>query len=268
MTLGTSLWPSLVAQICLQYRRPGFDHRVGRIPWKSEWQPTPVFLPGESHGLRSLEGYSPWSHKESDTNERLTLSLFLRPHSPGTAKQEEESSSGKESCFPDLRLGVLEAGAWQPLPGDPSVEQAGRKADQGWPGPPPTLQFQEGQEVCRGGGEPPPPQLAAFSVSGFTFSSAFSALILFGLGVIFPALHLFLCGTSKRGGLTGRGLTLCVFVCVQGAEVGGGVMGRVKEKELLALGFPGGSVAVNPPADAGDLGLILGPGRSPMLQSN
>ena len=37
--------------------------------WK--WQPTPVFLPGESHGQRSLVGYSPWDHKESDTTERL-----------------------------------------------------------------------------------------------------------------------------------------------------------------------------------------------------
>ena len=33
------------------------------------WQPTPVFLPGESHGQRSLVGYSPWGHKESDTAE-------------------------------------------------------------------------------------------------------------------------------------------------------------------------------------------------------
>ena len=66
-----------------------------------------------------------------------------------------------------------------------------------------------------------------------------------------------------------RADSVCVCVCVcGGAEVGGGVMGRVKEKELLALGFPGGSVAVNPPANAGDLGSILGPGRSPMLQSN
>ena len=38
--------------------------------------PTPVFSPGEVHGQRSLEGYSPWSHKELDTTERLTLSLF------------------------------------------------------------------------------------------------------------------------------------------------------------------------------------------------
>ena len=40
-----------------------------------EWQPTPVFLPGELYRQRSLVGYSPWGHKESDTTERLTLSL-------------------------------------------------------------------------------------------------------------------------------------------------------------------------------------------------
>ena len=39
------------------------------------WQPTPVFLPGESHGQRSLVGYSPWGRKESDTTEQLILSL-------------------------------------------------------------------------------------------------------------------------------------------------------------------------------------------------
>jgi len=53
-------------------RRPGFDPRVGKIPWRREWQHTPVFLPGESHGQRSLAGYSPWGRKESDTTERLT----------------------------------------------------------------------------------------------------------------------------------------------------------------------------------------------------
>ena len=41
----------------------------GKIPWKRKWQPTPVSLPGESHGQRSLVGYSPWGHKESDTTE-------------------------------------------------------------------------------------------------------------------------------------------------------------------------------------------------------
>ena len=43
---------------------------VGKIPWRSEWQPTPGFLPGESHGQRSLVGYSPWGHGESDTAAR------------------------------------------------------------------------------------------------------------------------------------------------------------------------------------------------------
>ena len=37
------------------------------IPWRREWQPTPVFLPVKSHGQRSLEGYGPWGGKESDT---------------------------------------------------------------------------------------------------------------------------------------------------------------------------------------------------------
>ena len=37
--------------------------------WRRKWQPTPVLLPGKSHGWRSLVGYSPWGHKESDTTE-------------------------------------------------------------------------------------------------------------------------------------------------------------------------------------------------------
>ena len=44
----------------------------GRIPWRRKWQPTPVFLPGESHGRRSLVGYSPRDCKELDTTEQVT----------------------------------------------------------------------------------------------------------------------------------------------------------------------------------------------------
>ena len=44
-----------------------FDPRVGKIRWSRKWQPTPVFLPGESHGQRGLAGYSPWDHKELGT---------------------------------------------------------------------------------------------------------------------------------------------------------------------------------------------------------
>ena len=45
---------------------------VGKIPWRRAWQPTPVFLPRESHGQRSLVGYSPRGRKESDTTDRLS----------------------------------------------------------------------------------------------------------------------------------------------------------------------------------------------------
>ena len=53
-------------------KNPGFDLWFGKIPWRREWQPTPVFLPGKSHGQRILVGYSPWGHKESDIIEWLT----------------------------------------------------------------------------------------------------------------------------------------------------------------------------------------------------
>ena len=46
-------------------------------PLEKEMQPTPVFLPGESHGQRILVGYSPWGRKESDTTERLHLLTYL-----------------------------------------------------------------------------------------------------------------------------------------------------------------------------------------------
>ena len=55
-----------------QCRRHGLDPWVGKIPWRRKWQPAPVFLPGKSHGQRSLGGYSPWGHKESDMTERLS----------------------------------------------------------------------------------------------------------------------------------------------------------------------------------------------------
>ena len=46
-------------------------------PWRRKWQPTPVLLPGKSHGRRSLVGYSPWGHRESDMTERLHSTFIL-----------------------------------------------------------------------------------------------------------------------------------------------------------------------------------------------
>ena len=49
-------------------------------PLEKEWQPNPVFLPGESHGERSLVGYSPWSHKELDMTKQLSIAHTLQSH--------------------------------------------------------------------------------------------------------------------------------------------------------------------------------------------
>ena len=51
---------------CRRSIKHGFNPQVGKAPWRRAWQPTPVFLPGESHGQRSLAGYSPQGHKGSD----------------------------------------------------------------------------------------------------------------------------------------------------------------------------------------------------------
>ena len=55
-------WLSDKESAC-QCRRHGFNPWVGKITWRRKWQPTPGFLPGKSHGQRSLSGYSPWGDK-------------------------------------------------------------------------------------------------------------------------------------------------------------------------------------------------------------
>ena len=68
-------------------KRLGFDPWVREIPWRRAWQPTPVFMPGESHGPRSLAGYSPWGRKESDTTE-------------ATERARTYPSRGLQSAYP------------------------------------------------------------------------------------------------------------------------------------------------------------------------
>ena len=57
---------SVIKEPTCQCRRHGFNPWVRKIPWKRKWLPTLVVLPGKSHGQRSLVGYSPRGHKESD----------------------------------------------------------------------------------------------------------------------------------------------------------------------------------------------------------
>ena len=80
MAIWFLIQSSLVAQrwrLRLQCRGRGFDLWVRKIPWRRKWQPTPVFLPGESHGQRSLVGYSPWGHK------RVGHNLAIKQQHPG-----------------------------------------------------------------------------------------------------------------------------------------------------------------------------------------
>ena len=60
-----------------QCGRAGFDPWVGKIPWKGEWLPSPVFLPAEFNGQRSLAGSNLWGCKESNTTEQLTCVCVL-----------------------------------------------------------------------------------------------------------------------------------------------------------------------------------------------
>ena len=71
-----------------------FDPWAVKIPWRRAWQPTPVFLPGESHGQRSLVGYSPRGCKELDMIEITSMH----------AKGSEETQVGQEAKGPVLEL--------------------------------------------------------------------------------------------------------------------------------------------------------------------
>ena len=75
---------------CKRYR---LDPWVGKTPWRRRWQPTPVFLPGESHGQRSLGGYSPRGLKESD------LTAFKQHNNSTSQKFYVQFSSVTQSCL-------------------------------------------------------------------------------------------------------------------------------------------------------------------------
>ena len=76
LLVSVLIWDSQVALVIKNLpvnagdtKKHKFDPWVGKIPWRRKWLSTPVFLPGKSHGQRSLVGYSPWSRKELDMTE-------------------------------------------------------------------------------------------------------------------------------------------------------------------------------------------------------
>ena len=82
-------------RICLQWERPGFDPWVGKIRWRRERLPTPVFRPGEFHGL-----YSPWGRKESNATERLSPSHTQSGDNQRSQESCWETFSGRELTVP------------------------------------------------------------------------------------------------------------------------------------------------------------------------
>ena len=87
---------------CRRHTRFRFNSWVRKIPWRRAWQCTSVFLPGESHGQRSLVGYSPWGRKELDTTERLHFLSFY------SSFWEGNGNSLQCSCLDN----PMDRGAW------------------------------------------------------------------------------------------------------------------------------------------------------------
>ena len=96
---GLPWWLSSEISACL-CRRCGFNPWVRKTPWRRKRQPTLVFLPGKSHGQRSLASYSPWGLKEPDTTQLLSThsnlqsQLSLRTWYLGISWPEVKSAQG------------------------------------------------------------------------------------------------------------------------------------------------------------------------------
>ena len=94
MRLPVLVLASQVAQLLrihLQCRRCGFNPWVGKIPWRRAWQPTPVFLPGESHGQRSLVGLQSMGSQRVGhdwATERTSTLMFCKALSGGPGKPD------------------------------------------------------------------------------------------------------------------------------------------------------------------------------------
>ena len=87
----------------MQCGRPGFDPWVRKIHWSRKWQPTPIFLPGEFYGQKSLVGYSPWGRKESDKTELRTLSFLLQvTHKPRFHMAKTEEDKSERDLYPHV----------------------------------------------------------------------------------------------------------------------------------------------------------------------
>ena len=80
---------------CRRHRRWGFNPWIGKISWRRAWQPTLVFLPGESHGQKSVMGYSPWGRRESDMTGAIEYKIASRSWQGMRGKTQKEEKPEK-----------------------------------------------------------------------------------------------------------------------------------------------------------------------------
>ena len=101
---------------CRRCKRHGFDPRVRKIPWIRKWQPIPVFLPGETHGQRSLVGCSPWGHKELIQPKWVSMhTCFLMGIPDNSSVKESAWNVGDLDSIPGLGRSPGEGSLESPL---------------------------------------------------------------------------------------------------------------------------------------------------------
>ena len=106
---GTPRWPS--DNPSANAGDGGLTPGLGRFPWRRKWPPTPVFLPEESHGQKSLVGYNPWGLKKLDMTELLSMHELTR-QSLGNKRQKEKSlveQAASASPGGSLKIQILRA---------------------------------------------------------------------------------------------------------------------------------------------------------------
>ena len=122
---------------CRRHKRHRFDPWVGMIPWRRKWQPTPVSLPGKSHGQRSLVGYGPWgrrvghdwAHTHTDWNP-YSHTLGLKESHYSVIHWLLLSYISKSQCYHQkLYSALCQLTAWSGLP---LLFGGSREADSTW----------------------------------------------------------------------------------------------------------------------------------------
>ena len=99
---GASHVAQSVKHLPAVWERPGLNTWVRKFPWRRKWQPTPVFLTGESRGQRSLAGYSSWDYKSQTWLRAIFGGFQIRGFPGGSVAENPPASAGDVGSIPGL----------------------------------------------------------------------------------------------------------------------------------------------------------------------